>query len=75
MADTASEGKRVEQPALFVAGESDPVILWSRGTLERMPAAMPTLTQSLLLPGTGHWVQQERPAEVNHALLQFLAGL
>jgi pimeloyl-ACP methyl ester carboxylesterase len=29
----------------------------------------------VLLDGAGHWVQQERPAEVNGALLAFLKGL
>ncbi|MGF6895035.1 pimeloyl-ACP methyl ester carboxylesterase [Nocardia sp. GAS34] len=29
----------------------------------------------VVLPGCGHWVQQERPAEVNEALTRFLAGL
>ena len=30
---------------------------------------------TVLVDGAGHWVQQERPAEVNAALLDFLAGL
>jgi pimeloyl-ACP methyl ester carboxylesterase len=29
----------------------------------------------VLVPGAGHWIQQERPAETNEALLRFLAGL
>jgi pimeloyl-ACP methyl ester carboxylesterase len=28
-----------------------------------------------MLPGCGHWTQQERPAEVNEALVEFLTGL
>jgi pimeloyl-ACP methyl ester carboxylesterase len=28
-----------------------------------------------LIAGAGHWVQQERPAAVNAALLEFLGGL
>lgn len=71
----ALDGRRIEQPALFVAGERDPVLAWSRGALERMPQLMPKLTRTLLLPGSGHWVQQERPAEVSEALLAFLAAL
>ncbi|MEH2525032.1 pimeloyl-ACP methyl ester carboxylesterase [Bradyrhizobium sp. AZCC 2176] len=27
------------------------------------------------LPGCGHWTQQERPSEVNAALLDFIRGL
>jgi pimeloyl-ACP methyl ester carboxylesterase len=33
------------------------------------------LRESIVLEGAGHWVQQERPDEVNDALLRFLAGL
>jgi pimeloyl-ACP methyl ester carboxylesterase len=33
------------------------------------------IEQAPLLPGCGHWTQQERPAEVNAALLEFLNGL
>jgi len=71
----ALAGKKVEQPALFIAGERDPVIAWSQRQLERMPQAVPHLRESVLLPGCGHWVQQERPAEVNAALLRFLGQL
>ena len=39
-----------------------------------MPAACADLRGSLLLPGAGHWVQQERPEQVNAALLEFLAA-
>jgi pimeloyl-ACP methyl ester carboxylesterase len=67
--------RKIEQPALYIAGERDPVLLWSQRQLERLPQNVPGLTRSVLLPGCGHWVQQERPAEVNAALLEFLAGL
>jgi pimeloyl-ACP methyl ester carboxylesterase len=36
---------------------------------------VPKLRQTLILPGCGHWIQQERPVEVNQALLDFLNGL
>jgi pimeloyl-ACP methyl ester carboxylesterase len=68
-------GKRIEQPAMFIAGDREPVLAWSKGQLERMSEIMPRLTESLILPGAGHWIQQERPAEVNAALLRFLAAL
>jgi pimeloyl-ACP methyl ester carboxylesterase len=28
-----------------------------------------------MLPGCGHWTQQERPREVNAALVEFLRSL
>jgi pimeloyl-ACP methyl ester carboxylesterase len=36
---------------------------------------VPRLRGTLMLPGCGHWTQQERPAEVNTAMLDFLRGL
>ena len=29
----------------------------------------------LMLPGCGHWTQQERPGEVNAAIIEFLRSL
>jgi pimeloyl-ACP methyl ester carboxylesterase len=31
--------------------------------------------REVMIPGAGHWLQQERPDEVNAALLEFLAGV
>jgi pimeloyl-ACP methyl ester carboxylesterase len=33
---------------------------------------LPNLRQRLIIDGAGHWVQQERPNEVNAALVAFL---
>ena len=35
----------------------------------------PTTGATVVVAGAGHWVQQEKPAEVNAALLDFLAGI
>jgi pimeloyl-ACP methyl ester carboxylesterase len=40
-----------------------------------MPEAVPSLRMTLMLEGAGHWIQQERVAAVNAALLDFLRGL
>ena len=40
-----------------------------------MKEQMPGLRRAVLLPGCGHWTQQERADEVNRELLEFLAGL
>ncbi len=72
-------GALVEQPALFVAGEQDLVLSFggrsSDDLEERLRAVIPKLTKCVLIPDTGHWTQQERPAEVNAALIEFLRGL
>jgi pimeloyl-ACP methyl ester carboxylesterase len=36
---------------------------------------VPALQGPILLPGCGHWTQQERPEAVNDAVLGFLRGL
>jgi pimeloyl-ACP methyl ester carboxylesterase len=71
----AYRGARVRQPALFVAGERDGVIRRMRAQLERLHENVPGLRRSVLLPGCGHWTQQERPAEVTAELLAFLREL
>ena len=39
-----------------------------------MERVLPNLKQKLILEGAGHWIQQERPDEVNAALIAFLRG-
>jgi pimeloyl-ACP methyl ester carboxylesterase len=59
--------------SLFVAGDKDPVLSFiSPGGIA---SALPGLTRSVILAGCGHWTQQERPAEVTAAMLEFLRGL
>jgi pimeloyl-ACP methyl ester carboxylesterase len=65
--------RRVEQPALFLTGERDPVRSF-------MPAAamrgwVTDLREEVVVPDAGHWVQQQAPEAVNDALLGFLGEL
>lgn len=73
----AFEGMKVRVPALFIAGERDLVVNFrgARQAIAAMPALVPDLRGSILLPGCGHWTQQERAAEVNAAMLGFLRDL
>ena len=67
-------GAKVTVPALFVAGDRD-LVLAFRGMDRLLPALkqfVPELRQTIILPGCGHWTQQERPGEVNAAMLKFL---
>jgi pimeloyl-ACP methyl ester carboxylesterase len=68
-------GAKLRQPALFVAGELDPVITMYREAFDAMEQTVPSLKQKVLLSGAGHWIQQERPNEVNQLLVEFLTGL
>ena len=70
-------GLPVTVPALYVAGDRDLVVRF-RGAPEliaNLTKFVPNLRKTIMLPGCGHWTQQERPAEVNTALLEFLRGL
>jgi pimeloyl-ACP methyl ester carboxylesterase len=67
----------LEQPAAFIAGSLDPVLGFLPGVdlVARMREHVSDLRLVRIIDGAGHWVQQERPAEVNAALLEFLGGL
>jgi pimeloyl-ACP methyl ester carboxylesterase len=70
-------GARVLVPALYVAGDRDLVVAF-RGMdqlIANLPTFVPHLRKTVMLPGCGHWTQQERPEAVNAALLDFLGGL
>jgi pimeloyl-ACP methyl ester carboxylesterase len=70
-------GARVTVPALYVAGDRDLVVAF-RGMDQLIPNLkkfVPALRTTLMLPGCGHWTQQERPREVNAAMVDFLKGL
>jgi pimeloyl-ACP methyl ester carboxylesterase len=71
------QGLRVTVPALFVAGERDPILraYGYDGAIAQMQQWTPNLQPPRILPGCGHWTQQERPNEVNQALVGFLRGL
>ena len=65
------------QPAAFIAGTLEPVLAFFPGVdlIAVMRERVSDLRLVRLLDGAGHWIQQERPAEVNTALLEFLATL
>jgi pimeloyl-ACP methyl ester carboxylesterase len=67
---------QITPPSLYITGDRDPVRTFSSpDTIPRLPQILPNLTGVLDLPGCGHWIQQERPDEVNAALLEFLKAL
>jgi pimeloyl-ACP methyl ester carboxylesterase len=67
----------VTVPALYVTGDRDLVLRFSGGqqALARLRDFAPGLREPVLLPGCGHWTQQERPAEVNRAIIGFIREL
>ena len=70
-------GAPVTQPSCFIAGERDPVRAFIPGidSYADPGAACTDFRGSTIVPGAGHWVHQERPAETNAVLLAFLQSL
>lgn len=69
-------GKKIEQPALFMAGSLDGGIrMFGQGVEERMRVNFADLRGFHLIEGAGHWNQQEKPAETNRLLIDWLRGL
>lgn len=60
-------------PTLFLAGSADPVLSFT--PRDRVQDVVTGDYREVLLDGAGHWLQQERPDEVNKVLLEFLEGL
>jgi len=67
-------GAKVRQPAMFITGERDGVRSFTPPP-EQMREHVPDLREIIVVPGAGHWIQQERPAEVNEAMLKFLGSM
>lgn len=65
----------INQPAMFLAGDRDGVILMAAEALRKMPERVHDLRINKLIPGIGHWTQQEAPDAVNREMLSFLEGL
>ena len=66
----ALDESRIGQPALFLTGERDPVRQFMPA--EAMDGRVTDLRDSVVVPGAGHWVNQEAPDAVNQALLRWL---
>jgi pimeloyl-ACP methyl ester carboxylesterase len=69
------DGAKLNQPTLFVAGERDAVIEFYADSYQALEINAPNLVGKVLLDGAGHWIQQERPAEVNRLLTDFLSSV
>lgn len=70
-------GARIKVPVAFIAGVDDIVIRGAKedGLRTTMSRVSDDLRAVKLVPGAGHWIQQEKPQEVNAFVLDFLAGL
>ncbi|TGD83935.1 alpha/beta hydrolase [Mycolicibacterium sp. CH28] len=71
MSDPPSE--TISAPALFVGGTADPTLGFTR--VDRAGEVVKGPYRQVLLDGAGHWIQQERPDDVNRELCGFLSRL
>jgi len=67
----------VPVPALYIAGDRDPVLKFPGMDrhIADMAKFVPQLRDALMLPGCGHIIQEERAGEVSAAMIDFLRGL
>ena len=71
----AFDGAAVTVPALYIAGDRDFVVAVYQQFIAKQSTLVPKLRPTMMLPGCGHWTQQERAAEVNAAMIDFLRQL
>lgn len=73
----AFKDRKIEQPSLFIGGDRDLVLkMFPPGDpADYMKPHLPGLRGAPVLPGVGHWTQQEAPAAVTTLLLDWLKGL
>jgi pimeloyl-ACP methyl ester carboxylesterase len=71
------DGVLVSVPALYIAGDRDPVVKFPGMDrhIADLPKFVPQLRGTIMLPGCGHITQEERPAEVNAAMIEFIRRL
>jgi pimeloyl-ACP methyl ester carboxylesterase len=70
-------GAAITVPALYMAGDLDLVVAFPRmkEVIADLKRFVPQLRGSVMLPGCGHWTQQERANQVNAGMIEFLRGL
>jgi pimeloyl-ACP methyl ester carboxylesterase len=68
-------GMKVTIPALYMAGDRDFVAAVFSQFLTKQSAMVPKLRSAIVLPGCGHWTEQERASEVSAAMIDFLRSL
>ncbi|MDO8186931.1 alpha/beta hydrolase [Conexibacter sp. JD483] len=71
----AWRGQPLRQPSLWLVGERDASAVWLADAIAAYPQTLPGLRGAHTLAGAGHWLQQERPAEVNALLTDWLRSL
>ncbi|MCW2650274.1 MAG: ephA [Mycobacterium sp.] len=63
----------ITAPSLFIGGTDDPVLRFTRR--DRAAEVVSGPYREVMIDGAGHWIQQQRPEDVNAELLSFLSAL
>jgi pimeloyl-ACP methyl ester carboxylesterase len=72
---SAFDGAQVKVPALHIVGKRDFLVSVFQNSIAEQSKFVPKLEPTIMLPDCGHWTQQERPAEVNAAMINFIKQL
>jgi pimeloyl-ACP methyl ester carboxylesterase len=65
-------GRTIDVPSLFVSGKSDWGVYQRAGSIDAMKRSCTMFEGVELIDGAGHWVQQERAADVAARLIAFV---
>tara|TARA_R110000787_G_scaffold9353_2_gene32740 strand:- start:1068 stop:2033 length:966 start_codon:yes stop_codon:yes gene_type:complete len=68
-------GAKFTQPAHFIAGAEDDVLLYVPNWAELMPTHFEDLRRTKLIEGAGHWLMLEKPVETTEEILHFLSNI
>jgi pimeloyl-ACP methyl ester carboxylesterase len=65
-------GRKIEVPALFIAGKKDWGTYQEPGVVEKMGEVCSHFRGTIVVDHAGHWVQQEQPEKVTELVSKFL---
>jgi pimeloyl-ACP methyl ester carboxylesterase len=68
-------GEKINQPSLYLYGEHDLICNNTPKIVDALRSQLPNLKDVVKIRGAGHWVQEEKPDQINAALINFLDGL
>jgi pimeloyl-ACP methyl ester carboxylesterase len=71
----AFDGAAITVPALYIAGDRDMLVTVFQQDIAKQSSFVPKLRPMMMLPGCGHWTQQERASEVSAAMIDFVRSL